>query len=404
MKLKRLTGKRKTGKGRIAAVLALAVLLGAAPAIKTQAVDLTGSIQVNKPDVKEDGTFTELKDLDVSVDYYLVAKAKGLEGYDAYEFVWKDEEAAWTSPFIDLETEWEKALEDETVTSEEVSGFTQKLADKVLATVPAYMSGDTAGASFATPVTGKLGEQVKLDPTGLYLAIAHGDLEDYKGVPAEGEVEQLFTVAESATKLYEFLPMLISVPTRDDPERIEDAVSILGQSYPIEIGNTAADAGDWVNDVEMTAKVGEKDRVGNLTITKNLPTYKTKEGKVIPATFVFNIKATYNGKTVYKNVDSLKFDGTKTSDTIEIKDLPIGSVVTVKELYTGGGNYTLDTDNDLEILIDKEETTAEFTNIPGNSSHGGGSVKNSFSMGEIHWNTPEQDYANEEGSASTKTE
>ncbi|MBQ9321842.1 MAG: hypothetical protein IJ239_05765, partial [Eubacterium sp.] len=73
MKLKRLTGKRKTGKGRIAAVLALAVLLGAAPAIKTDAYPAGPyTVTLKAPESEE---YADLVNAKVTVDVYEVARA-----------------------------------------------------------------------------------------------------------------------------------------------------------------------------------------------------------------------------------------------------------------------------------------------------------------------------------------
>ena len=76
------TGRRHYGKVIAAAAAALGLVLSA-PGLVTpaRAVDLTGDITISAPA----DTFEEIDQADVVLDYYLIADAYPVEGYDTYE-------------------------------------------------------------------------------------------------------------------------------------------------------------------------------------------------------------------------------------------------------------------------------------------------------------------------------
>ncbi|MBR2188824.1 MAG: hypothetical protein IJ860_05375, partial [Eubacterium sp.] len=247
------TRKRKGRKGRLAVVAALALVLGALPAQKSYAVSLDGcTVTVKSPTVSEtapedDTTFAELSGAGVILDFYQVAGAEALSGFDAYKF------SAWNDPFRNLETEWEGILaesEEDGLKADDVNGLTQRLAGVVLAGVPEYQTGATESGALSEDelskilVThGTLDSPVDVDAgAGLYLIIPHGDkITDYKVVTETASGTTYSMLARGKTKLYQFAPILVSVPTRGNTAL--DGEGLIADNdawtYQMFVGNTA---------------------------------------------------------------------------------------------------------------------------------------------------------------------
>ncbi|MBQ2626333.1 MAG: hypothetical protein IJG17_01015 [Eubacterium sp.] len=335
MKLKRENNRRKTGKGRIAAVLVLAVLLGAAPAIKTQAVDLvTGPFTVTvKGDTEK---FADLENANVVLDFYQVATAEELTGYDAYTF-------KVTSDFSSIQADLDavqKKSEDGSLQATDVDKLTQTIAKVKLDGVKEYSA--TAPKQTPVPGNGTLNSVTTLNSPGLYLIIPRGsDIEGYKHTITKTEgtttTTTLTTVANGKSIQYVFMPMLVSVPSR--------GIAPMGSgsfdtekgtyTYPIFSGNTA-NTGEWENAIELDIKVGEQDMDTKIRIDKDLVQYETIEDRGDTATFAFTIDAVKDGKNVFSDARSITLSAVDTSDYVEIDHIPVGSLVTVREAYTGG--------------------------------------------------------------------
>ncbi|XCP84643.1 DUF5979 domain-containing protein [Roseburia hominis] len=94
---------------------------------------------------------------------------------------------------------------------------------------------------------------------------------------------------------------------------------------------------EWLYDVTVGLKPSREPLEGDMKIRKTLNTYNESLGEV---TFVFEVtgKDPVTGEVVYNNVVSMNFDdGTPTgTQTVKITGLPVGTVVTVKEIYNGG--------------------------------------------------------------------
>ena len=429
------TRKRKGRKGRLAVVAALALVLGALPAQKSYAVSLDGcTVTVNSPTAVEgDTTFAELSDAGVILDFYQVARAEALSGFDAYKF------SAWNDPFRNLETEWEGILaesEEDGLKADDVNGLTQRLAGVVLAGVPEYQTGATESDALSEEERSKI--LVTHDGTldnpenvdaGLYLIIPHGNnVTDYKVVTETASGTTYSMLARGRTKLYQFAPILVSVPTRGNTAL--DGEGIIADNdawtYQMFVGNTA-DTGEWEKNVKVKAKVGEGIQVGKLQLTKELTNYETLSNRTDSGTFVFSVDAVYEGKNVYSDVVSMAFTGAGTSDPVTIGNLPVGALVTIQEIYTGGNyEYTDASANTSElgdfasqvkvddktksivvpVIPDDFSTDAEemvkvsFVNDYTDTFKDGGSVENHFKAdtdgenGPINWKW--------EGSVSTR--
>lgn len=414
--------KRKR-KGRIAA-LAAAMLVTAltaqtSVAATTPLSDIWGelkdgcSITVMSPDKSEDGVFDALlagKE-NVQLDFYKIAAADLAEGGDAYEF-------AWDPAYSDQQTAWETLVDaklaedaaDPKITAADIDELTQGLADVVLKTVPEYGSGEEAATGGIVPnLSKKLDEKVPVS-AGMYLLIAHGDIADYKMTK-----DAISTVAPIGTKLYQFAPMLVSVPQRGQLDKDIQAIGegmIAGNeewTYPLYFSRSS-DEGEWNGDMKIKAKVAEADmgEFGRLRIQKVLPVNETMSNRLDTATFVFRIEATLNGNPVYSDAETIEFDGTTLDGPIEIADkLPVGAEVTVTEIYAGGDygmstasaaladgsavEYTSVSDGvTVKILPYDENTkkdiiTVTFTNTYSDTWKGGGSVENKFEANGDNW-------------------
>ena len=213
-------------------------------------------ITVNKPSAAE---YQPLNDTNVTLDFYRIAMATPREGQDVLDVEWGER-------FKVVGAAWE-AVEQKAVTGEielkaaDIDGLAQGAARIVLADVPEYESTKPAVATNPDK-TGTLGTAVELgDEAGIYLIIAHGSLKDYK---ITGDDSQLSTAAVVNSQLYQFAPMLVTVPNKgvtylEDKGNITGVISgeILAQ-YSIGFSNTLSEA-SWIGDVEIIAKVGRED-------------------------------------------------------------------------------------------------------------------------------------------------
>ena len=151
-------------------------------------------------------------------------------------------------------------------------------------------------------------------PAGLYLVIAHGDMDPYY----EEVNGKLVTYYESNDYKYSFTPVLVSLPSTGDVD-----------------GTALSTAGTWKNDVTIKLKPERVDRLEGITITKHIDKWENSS----PVTFIFEVKATKNGEVKYSNVVSLTFDE-NSSDTLSVSlknCIPVGSRVEVTEVYSGAG-------------------------------------------------------------------
>ncbi|XCP84632.1 DUF5979 domain-containing protein [Roseburia hominis] len=180
----------------------------------------------------------------------------------------------------------------------------------------------------AQKVTEKIeaeGSAIKEDATVMMHPVAETDTSYSRGT-AENLDPGLYLVKAEKVQHdgyeYSFSPYLISVPTSE-----------------YRMGEGTGDD-EWLYDVTVGLKPARKPLEGEMEIQKTLNTYNESLGEV---TFVFEVTGTdpVTGEVVYNNVVSMNFDdGTPIgTQTVKITGLPVGTVVTVKEIYNGAG-YT----------------------------------------------------------------
>ncbi len=396
--MNRKNGKTRSMRVRILTALTIFVMVivgmtwtGFAEDTLADVFDKGFKVTVNAP---EGTQYQSLNEADVTLDFYRIATATPRGDSDVLDVTWKE-------GFKTIGDAWEKA-EEKAVSGEtpikaaDILALAQGAAKIVLADVPEYKSSQQA-AETNPDKTGELGKAVDLgNKGGIYLVIAHGDLPDYK-ITEDTEAKDLSTAVEGDSQLYQFAPMLVTVPNKgstdlDDKGEIKGKVSgdVLAK-YSIGYGNELSEE-PWTGEVEINAKVGVEEMGGVLKITKTQFVKKTLSGEMNEkVTVIFEVKVTTgtgdSAETVYDDIVTMVFTETDTK-TVTIKGLPIGAHAVVTETYVNLG-YSLVTEKTVEkdIVADDPDTEevevaeAEFTNMYNDGVDGGidgGSVINHF--------------------------
>ncbi len=367
MEIKWRSRQKGTGKRLICPLLAFALVFGlivATPGLdgEAEAVDFNQkcSVTVEPTDPKNEQMTADLKNADVVIDLYQVAKAVPVEGYDTYTF-------EFLSGYEKLEEIYDKAPEN---------ADWRKMAQS--AARYALENADPVTGGKGAPVYSPVGDL----ECGLYLLIARGNgIEDYTTeITQEDGAKDIATVAYSQEYTYTFAPELISLPSK----QIENADET--------VDNTTAGNGAWQYSMNVKLKPLQERRYGPLRIIKTLESYEMGD----PATFIFHITAKYNGKE-YKDVVSITFtpedvEGQK-SYLLEDK-IPVGAEVIVEEVYHGGSDYeqvSISPANGTVTIAPADEAnpdnvvSVEFTNRYKDTDHGSGSVTNEFNHTENGW-------------------
>lgn len=281
--------------------------------------------------IQLDGQFPELDNLPIPVKLYRVASV-GADGSYALMDAFAGLDADALSEGASAET-WSKL-------AEEAADKAQKDAVQPTAQIQIQK---LAGEEHATG-------QAEHLATGLYL------------VEAE--------TVQSGEYVYEFIPYLAALPN----------------NYYASTGDDA-----WVYDVESELKPEQTPRYGRLVIEKTLEAYNATLGG---ASFVFQVEATKDGKSVYSDVMSLAFDGTGTK-SLEIGGFPAGAQVTVTEVYSGAC-YTATTSTEQTAVIVAEgdngdPARVQFVNTYDERNNGGTSIVNHFYYADGEWKVQQQE-------------
>lgn len=265
--------------------------------------------------------------VDVTIDLYQVARAQEVDGYDTYDY-----HIDTDSPYYAGIAAYVSAREGEGWESEQdAEGLNFRYRPREAEENAGWAGLAQEAASLtlkgdaAVPVSaaGEAGSRITGLEAGLYLIIARGssltEKEDYvTAIETEEGGEETATVAYSQEYVYSFIPQLVSLPGKEPEAGI---ISTAG-------------AGEWLYDLtgaELKPTVGP--RYTGLEIVKVL------EGYASPASFVFQVEASQNGRVIYSDVVTLSFDGTSGSTkSILLEDkIPAGADVTVTEVYSGAG-------------------------------------------------------------------
>lgn len=297
-------------------------------------LDLNGkcTLKVNTCDSKAQGNAEMAADLagaDIVIDIYKVADWK-VEG-TMYGFT-------SVAPFdVDIPAD---------ISNDGWEDLALKAAGTVL--LPEVRSPD---------LTADDGEQVPLEP-GVYLLAAHkrGSSDFVKTIKDKEGKSRIVTQVKTDTSEYTFIPELISLPSKT----------------PEDTGVNTANPGEWIYDLEVNLKPEHGDLKGALEIVKTLKTYETSA----PATFVFQIDWDENGEH-HSDVRTITFiePGER---VLRVENLPVGAVVTVKEVYSGAV-YVLESEAEKTATIKADEVVrVSFVNDYSESHNSGGAITNRF--------------------------
>lgn len=219
----------------------------------------------------------------------------------------------------------------------------------------ANLVADATADPAASPVTGDEASPINLPEDGIYLVLARGASEPVGS-----------NKAYSATRVFEFQPSLIALPTKAAGE---DGVI-----------TTAEDHGEWLTELTIYLKYSSKPLYGSLRIIKTV----TEQAGTEPATFNFRVADVETDGQVYEGFISITYpDQTEAT----LGHIPAGLQVKITETYEGaryrfvgygdGGNVvTIIADR----LIEAGEAvpTVEVINEPnGNHTYGHG-IENHF--------------------------
>lgn len=335
------TRYRKTGWlcAALAAVLCLALALPKKNSFARIFIDENrlGQLKVSKENLNRD-EWTDLPDLDqIQVEVYLYQLAV-MNQYGEYELT--DAFSKLAAKLPDTAVNMEELNKTVFETTAEQWEMTANAAAKALGLLLSYDTEE--GADAQTPDAKDSGKAKKevlkpalLDDAGLKALPCYYQAEKPAGTPREtilaGDDEYCFVdqglylvwAKPLLTEEYEYVfsPYLVSVP--DNAYGREE--------------NAESDA--WIYEVTVGLKPERRERRLDLEIDKTLLNYQPDSGE---AMFVFEVTAekeiTENGvtstKIVYNDVVGLSF-GESGQKTLRIKNIPAGSKVTVREIYTG---------------------------------------------------------------------
>lgn len=189
--------------------------------------------------------------------------------------------------------------------------------------------------------------------------------------------------------VYRFTPFLVALP---------------GNNYSATNPDDA-----WIYNVTVGLKPDRQDRYGDLAIEKTLLTYNST---LSGATALFQVEGVKDGEVVYSNIVPFHFN-TAGTQTYVIEKLPIGTVVTIREAYSGSSytnagsprEYTVTVENANPKYDTPDETggenyvpfTVDFINNYNGQTNGGSSVVNHFTYKTNENETGTQDAASAGG-------
>lgn len=169
---------------------------------------------------------------------------------------------------------------------------------------------------------------------------------------------------------YDFTPYLVSLPNNYYSKENPDDT--------------------WVYDVTTGMKPQQTQRYGDLEIVKDLTEYNAS---LKDALFVFQVEGTRNGEKVYSDVVSIKFNQAGEKSVL-VKDLPAGTVVTVKEVYAGGSYSNTSGDTQETVIVAEGVTdnpaSVSFTNTYNGKLIPGTGIVNHFENKDGEWSWEQQ--------------
>lgn len=277
----------------------------------------------------DDTEFDELRSLEIPVDVYKVADITEEAVYDTTNY----------TDFADLGLEKVSS----TTTAEKWA----QMAEDAMKIVEDKKIAPTADVKVTKPAGAGMINNLE---TGMYL------------VQAETVQTNEYT--------YDFTPYLVSLPNNYYSKENPDDT--------------------WVYDVTTGMKPQQTQRYGDLEIVKDLTEYNAS---LKDALFVFQVEGTRNGKQVYSDVVSIKFNQAGKKSVL-VKHLPAGTKVTVKEVYAGGSYSNTSGDTQETVIVAEGVTdnpaSVSFTNTYNGKLIPGTGIVNHFENKDGEWSWEQQ--------------
>ncbi len=366
---------RMKSRRTLAVLLSMILLLALAPSGFAVDLEAPNTLTVNLAPA-DSGFAEDLATASIQADLYLLAPATAAGTDDSYTYaVPKAGEKGYPSPFqAPLEELMTKLADDPDLekqnSKDKVYSTFEPLAQAFAGIVlgNTYTSGpikSEANVSDHTTIT------VPGLEAGLYLLIIRGaglttkdddpetgyvvKTEQAAGAGSTETPPQTVYATRVATDDYEYLyhPQLLTVPTKVSEENV--------QQY-----NTAY--GNWVNTLTIYAKPTRESRLGDLKIIKNLNNAGPDR-----VDFVFEVSWEKRDGTTFKKYVSISFEGESRKEYVLEKAIPIGTSVTVNEVYTGLG-YTMTSKSPsepVEIVVPSADGSAQIATVEFTNDHGG---------------------------------
>ncbi len=364
----------------LATLLSAVLLLCIAPA--AFAVDLSA---VNAVTIDLSGTDYggDIYNADVKVDAYLLAAATEDATSDTYGY------EPFTGNLAELQDDFDALLVSKDMASTTFADVDAKFKE-IAGMISEIVLGDILnGESSWSPAasgTYASGKSFSLSPAdssadglaaGLYLLVPHGaEMTAYIETDDEGNM-----ISRAESKMYEYLftPQLLTLPGKK--LTAEDGTSAM--EY-----NTAY--GKWIYDVMVTLKPDQQPLFADLEINKTMTTYVSGD----EPEFVYHVVAVLDKKTVYDDYTAITITADSLTNSTVVEKIPIGSTITVVEVYTGS-RYVIDGEASKEAALvnpddPKEGWTVSVANKHDDTPPGGYGVLNTFKLeGEdssLDWN------------------
>ena len=212
-------------------------------------------------------------------------------------------------------------------------------------------------------------QNAKIAPDQEVILNQAGSRQDTVSGLAAGMYLVLAEEVNSPEYTYAFTPYLISLPNNYYYDTKDDT---------------------WVYDVTADLKPDQSVRYGDLEIVKSLSAYNQTLGT---ASFVFQVEAEKDGKTVYSNAVAISFDAVGTK-TLTIEDLPAGAQVTVTEVYSGANCSPSGSVEAQATIVAEGETgnpaRVSFENEYNGRPNSGTALVNHFTYTDGTWDVTKQ--------------
>ena len=287
-----------------------------------------------------------------------MATAKKNDRYDAYDYT-------FTGEFSGLKLEENMDRDKWNELAQQAAEIVETGKPAVAATVAASVEGTEVAAELSEGLFLLIPRNKDATDKKDYIDDRAATAEESKQNPARDRLR--YSTADSKLYTYQFAPQLVALPSKADLTSKDQTIS-------------TADPGDWITELTVYLKPEREDLKLDLKIIKSLTEFV---GPANGASFVFRITAVKEiegqekPETVSRVVMMNFTDAGEKTVTLE-KFAPVGSKVTVEELYDGKSYHLVDSTEMPITAVADAPLEAKFTNSPGEDFKPGQGVVNHF--------------------------